>query len=159
MPGIVGWLQASPCESSPLSPGPEWQHRTLVGSRPPQGRPSTSLGVKTSCWWWGCSERLALSSSWNLVTLNRSVPRIFKSQRKICPACQGIGKGERARSLEWEPNWQSHTAPPDYGKAARRPTPTSTGCPAISAPICSGLRWPLTTPLFKGCGDQPVSCY
>lgn len=105
------------------------------------------------------SERLALSSSWNLVTLNRSVPRIFKSQRKICPACQGIGKGERARRLEWEPNWQSHTAPPDYGKAARRPTPTSTGCPAISAPICSGLRWPLTTPLFKGCGDQPVSCY
>lgn len=66
------------------------------------------------------SERPALSSSWSLATLSHSVSWILKSQRKICPSCQGIGKGERACHLEWEPNCQPHTPPPDCGNTARR---------------------------------------
>lgn len=80
-----------------------------------------------------------------------------KGKKKICPACQDIGKGERARHLEWEPNCQPHKPPPDCGMAARRAGSHIHCCPAGSAP---SARPPLAlpTPLSKGCWHQPVSC-
>lgn len=119
VPGIVGWLLASPCESSPLSPGPEWQHPNLVGL-PASRKAFCFPGCKDVTLMVGNRAKGRLSSSWNLATLSSSMSWIFKSQRKICQGCQGIGKGERARHLEWEPNCQPHTPPPDCGKTARR---------------------------------------
>lgn len=141
MPGIGGWLPASPCKSSPLSPGPARQHPAGLWARPRGGRPSVSLGVEGH----GVGGRAALFKQLELGDSERVVcPGFSKAggkKKKICPACQGIGKGERARHLEWEPNCQPHKPPPDCGKAARRAGSHVHWLPGRLSPICPGLRW------------------
>lgn len=154
VPGIVGWLLASSCESSPLSPRPECRLGTLVGSptrrkafcfsgcediMPVVGQQSARLAPR----------QLELSDFEGKCILDFKEPK-----QEIGQGCQRIGDCEKAACLEWESDHQPHTPPPVCGKTAR--WRDSRGL-AIPAPICSGLRWPLTA-LSERCWHWLGSC-
>lgn len=158
VPGIVGWLLASPCESSPLSPGPEWPHPNPVGlpaSRTAFCFPGCQVGTVVGS---GAEGRLSLAAgTWRLGAV--VCPGFSKAKGKSARAVRELGRG-RGPATSSGKRIASHTHRlQTVGRLPGGLTPASTCRPAVSAPICSGLRWPLTAPLFQRCWDQPVSCY
>lgn len=96
VPGVVAWLLASSCESSPLSPRPERRLGTLVGLPTrrkafcfPVCEDIMSVVVQQS-------ERLA---PWQLELSDfegKCVLDFKKPKQEICPGCQRIRGGEKA---------------------------------------------------------------
>lgn len=122
-----GWAPGrSPCESPPLCLRTRGQHPACLWARRPGGEGLCSLGVEGH----GVGGWAALFKQLELGDLKRVVCPGFSKEaggkkKKICPACQGIGKeGPPPRG---ETNCQPHKPPPDCGKAARRASSTSTG--------------------------------
>lgn len=82
-----------------------------------------------------------------------------KAKDQSARAVRELERERQTRHLEWEPTYQPRAPrpPQTVGRLPGGVTPASPGRPATSAPICSGLRWPLTAPPSEGLG-QPVSC-
>lgn len=119
VPGIVGWLLASSCESSPLSPRPECRLRTLVGL-PTQRKAFCFSGCEDIMLVVG--QRSERPAPWQLELGDfegKCVLDFKKPKQEIWPGCQRLGDGEEAACFKWESDQQPHTAPPSCGKSAR----------------------------------------
>lgn len=167
VPGVVAWLLASSCESSPLSPRPERRLGTLVGL--PTRRKAFCFPV--------CEDIMSVvgqqserPAPWQLELSDfegKCVLDFKKPKQEICPGCQRIRGGEKAAgsSGRESDSWRkpaassrrnqiaSHTyLLQTVGRGPGGRTLAATCRSAISASICSGLRRPLTALSLRDAG-------